>query len=147
MRMNILLGTNKKIAGFFKKFNMCSLAGYLIGLAAGSLLTLHNIMNGGLSLGKEEIFYVAILLTIFTFFIMIILLGIFLRLRLRSFALGLFLNCAFTCSLTVLLVNGSGYYIVAWFIGMIVGVAVGSLLCWLNSLRIKLNTALGQVRT
>ncbi len=132
--MHVRSGLGSILAGYLSKLNLCSLVGYIVGALAGLLLTIQGLKHGGLSLNSKEVFYITIVLTVFTFFVMLIILGAFVRMRVSSFAVGVFLNCFFTCFLIVLLVNGSEIYIIAWLIGMIVGIIVGSSLCWLNVL-------------
>lgn len=131
--MKIFLYLGSLYANFLKKLNLCSLVGYLAGGMSGGMLTLYGVFQGGVSVNQNEVLSLTILLALFAFFFIFIILWGFVKMKIGSFFVGSLINCCLTAGLTLLAINGTVLYPIAWLVGMIIGVLVGLVLCWLNS--------------
>lgn len=131
--MKVITNLGSLFAVFLKRLNLCSIVGFTAGGLSGILLTVYGVLHGGISISMSEILYLTILLTLYSFFIIFIFLWGFVKMRINSFIVGVLINCFLTVGLTVLATNNTILYLAAWLAGMLIGIFVGLILCWLNS--------------
>ncbi|HLP55661.1 MAG TPA: hypothetical protein VK151_11555 [Fluviicola sp.] len=124
---------------FTKRLGICGNVGLIAGAIAGTLLMLLYLRQGGsLTMNTTEAVQVALMLTLFTWIFIQFVLVILARLTFRSVAIPSFVNCLLTCFAVVFIVRALGLYIAASFIGIVVGIIIGMLLCRINFIFNKL---------
>ena len=117
-----------------KKLGICANVGLIAGAIAGTFLVLLNLLQGGLVVNNEEALYLGLILTGFTWIVILFILCMLVRFTLGSVALASFVNCLLTCLLTVFVCKWINAFHLAWLIGIVLGIIVGQLLCRLNYL-------------
>ena len=131
--MNFLVRIFTILSPFLKRIGLCANVGILAGGIAGISLSFLHWIHNGLVLSTEEAFYVSLILTGFTWLVVLFLLCVLARLTFRSVALPSLFNCLLTCFVTVFLTRALNAYVLAWLIGLIVGFLIGLILCRLNN--------------
>jgi hypothetical protein len=121
-----------------KRLGLCGNVGLIAGAIAGTTLMLLYLKLGTLSLTNQDAVKIALILTAFTWLVVIFVLVILARLTFRSTAIPSFVNCLLTCFAVVFITHLLDLYILAWLIGIVVGIIIGMLLCRLNFLMNKL---------
>ena len=86
----------------------------------------------GLAPSDQEAVYMSLIVTAFTWFSVIFILCLLVRLSFRSVALATLPNCLLTCFLLVFICKWLSVFTFAWIIGMLIGVVVGRVLCFLH---------------
>lgn len=117
---------------FTKRLGLCGNVGLIAGAISGTLLMHLDIIHGGLVLSTDEAVKIALLLTVFTWLVVVFILTILARLTFRSVAIPAFVNCVLTCFGMVFLTRALGLYVLAWLIGIVVGIIIGMILCRFN---------------
>jgi hypothetical protein len=133
--MNTLVRAFLWLTALTRRLSICALTGFLAGGVAGLMLLLLFInQNQALHFTTSEVWLVALELTLFCWLMILLLFCLFQRYTFSSVAAPAFINCFLTCLLTTFLVNQFDWFIVAWLVGMVAGILVGTLLCYINSL-------------
>ncbi len=122
----------KWLAKFFQWWGICATVGFLAGAISGVILLLVFSVHGTvITLTYGDTWRVALLLAAFCFIALLWILYVLCRLTLASIFLSTLINCILTCFFTVYLVNKLAAWKWAVFIGMLVGLFIGYLLCLL----------------
>lgn len=132
--MNTIVKFFTLLAAPLKKVGICGNVGFIAGAIAGLTLTLLDFLKGGLTLSQQDTIYIALILTGFTWLIILFILTILVRLTFSSVALASLFNCLLVCFATVFLTRAINNYPLAWLIGMICGILIGMFLCRINAL-------------
>ena len=131
--MKTLVSIFTSFSGLAQRLGVCGIVGVIAGSLAGTLLAIADLTQGGLTLTEQEAFYVALILTAFTWIAVLFILFFLVRLTFGSIALPTLLNCLITCFLLVFICLLLDAFTFAWLIGIVIGAIVGSLLCFVNS--------------
>ncbi len=131
--MNLLVRLALFLSKYTKRIGICGNVGLIAGSIAGLILTLLNLVNGGLFLPQQEALFVALILTGFTWLVILFILYFFVRMTLQSTAIPSLVNCLLTCIATVFISSYLNAFSYSWLLGIIIGVLVGMSLCRLNS--------------
>lgn len=118
-----------------KRLAICTLTGFLVGGLAGLMLLLLYINeNGVLLLTAEEVLKISLMLAIFCWLVIVFFYCLIARYTFSSVAVPALINSFITVLLTTFSVNKFQFYLIAWFVGMLIGLMVGALLCRINTL-------------
>lgn len=115
-----------------KRLGICGMIAALAGFIAGGILCLLAFMHGGLVLSGQEWLYLALLLTIFTWLIILFLLFAFVRVRVKPHILPTLLSVFLVVVLTIVVCAALDLFDWAWIIGPVIGMIIGGLLCRLG---------------
>lgn len=128
--MKTLVGFFKWVSKLFPLLGLCATVGFIAGaLAGGALLLFASIHPTVPTLSTSEVWQVALLLWAYTTLALLFFLYVFCRFTLASILLPTIVNCFLTCLLTVWLVDKFALWQWAFFIGAVVGILIGRLLC------------------
>lgn len=117
-------------SNIFKKLGICATVGFIAGIITGMALLLDYSVTGAvITLTYNETWQVALLLAAFCFLVLLFVLFVLCRYTVSSVFLPTLINCLLTCFFTVYLVNKFAAWEWAVFIGMVVGLIIGYLLC------------------
>jgi hypothetical protein len=126
-------GIIKFISAFSKVFDelgICATVGFIAGGLAGLVLTFYAMdLTSAPMLTAKEIWQVGLILAAATAGFLLFYLYVLCRYTFISVFAPVVLNCLLTCVLTVWLVDVTGLWDWAFFVGAIVGLLVGRLLC------------------
>jgi len=118
------------IGKLFELLGICATVGFIAGAMTGILLTLYAMdISPAPVLTATEIWQVGLLVAAVIAIFLLIYLWVLCRYTFASIFMPVLLNCLLTCLITVWLVNLTGLWGWAFFVGAIVGILVGSLLC------------------
>lgn len=117
-----------------KQIGVCGNVGLIAGAVSGFILTILDLMYGGLVLTNREAVYVFLLFGMFVWLIILFILCMLIRFTFRSVALPSFLNCFITCFAVVFFIKQLRAYTAAWLIGIVAGIFIGMLLCRISTL-------------
>ncbi|MFK8102577.1 MAG: hypothetical protein AB8G15_08630 [Saprospiraceae bacterium] len=132
--MNTIVNLFTFFSRYTQRMGICAAVGFLAGAIGGLLLSFLDLRQGGLVLSTTESTQISLILTGFTWIVILSILCFLVKLTFRSVALPSLFNCLLTCFLTVYIAGYLNAFILAWLIGMIIGIFVGSILCRLNNL-------------
>ena len=131
--MNTIIRFLTSLSAVTERIGICANVGLIAGAFAGVILTLLDLMLGGLIVDNREAVLLALILAGFTWVVVLFILCALVRFTIRSVALPALLTCLLTCLLLVFVCKWLGAFTVAWLIGIVVGILVGLVLCWLNA--------------
>lgn len=110
----------------------CGLAGLIVGVVVGMMLTLLYWLDGATgAFTNQELLYIALILTILGWAVMMFVLVVLVRASFASVRLPAFINALLVTFLTTFVCARAGVLEWAWLIGMLIGALVGYLLCTL----------------
>lgn len=132
--MNSIVKIFTFLSTYTKHIGICGNVGLIAGAIAGTLLSLLDFLNGGITLSLEEALYIALILGGFTWLVILFILCILSKLTFSSIALPSLLNCLLCCFATVFIARYLNMYPYAWAIGIVMGILIGMLLCRINGL-------------
>jgi hypothetical protein len=122
------------LAKFFSKLGICAKVGFMAGGLTGIALTIMDLFKQGLVLSAPEAVYVSLAMAIFSWLLIVFLLGLAFRYSFSSVTFPTLLNCLLTAFATVFLSRLLGAFPLAWLLGMVIGLIIGIILCRLNYL-------------
>jgi hypothetical protein len=121
------------VSSFKKIFDLlgiCATVGFIAGALSGLALTIFAMdLSPAPVLTATEVWQVGLLLAAFIAVFLLIFLTVICRYTFGSIFVAVILNCLLTCVLTVWLVNLTALWGWAFFVGAIVGLLIGRLLC------------------
>ncbi len=132
--MNSIVRFFTILSGPLNRVGTCGIVGLIAGAIAGLSLTLLDFSQGSVTLSQQDAIYISLILTGFTWIIVLFILTILVRLTFSSVALASLVNCLLTCFATVFLTRAINNFPLAWLIGMVCGILIGMLLCRINAL-------------
>lgn len=113
-----------------QRLSTCELNGMLIGVLAGVLFALVWLGGGNTtSLSYPLWLYIALVLAIFSWLLLLIMLCWFLRYEAGPLIIPLFFNALITCIFTIYLCNLIAEPLVFFLVGLFIGFWIGRLLC------------------
>jgi len=119
------------IAAVLEQLGVCGNAGVAVGVMSGFMLTIVDVIEGPLALTNAEAVRVWLLLGAFGWLALLFIFTVFARWTASSVALPALVSSALVTALIVLVVRVTGLYLLAWMIGILAGMLVGSILCTL----------------
>ena len=112
------------------KLGTCATAGFIVGCLAGFMLFLYQIKVGGDPVFTHHQFLqIALVLSFFSFLILLFTLYVFCRYTLASILFPCIVNSLLSTFLTVFIINHFHLWAIGFFIGALCGLMVGKLLC------------------
>ena len=118
------------IGRLFEALGICATIGFIAGALAGMALTLLALdLTPPPVLSAQEVVKIGLILAVATAGLLLFYLCVLCRYTFISVFVPVVVNCLLTCLLTVWLVNVTGLWDWAVFVGAIVGLLVGRLLC------------------
>lgn len=118
-----------------RKLSLCQLTGSIAGIVTGIILVFLFIGNDELlSVTGQDFWQFALILTAFCWVMMLFFLCGLSKYSFLSVVIPSLVNCFFTCTLTLYICNYLQLWYWAPFIGLVVGIVVGTLLCYLGQL-------------
>lgn len=138
--MNYIVRFFTFFSRYLNRIGTCGNVGLIAGAIAGLSLTILDISQGTVVLTDQEAIYIALILTGFTWLIVLFILTILVRLTFASIALASLVNCLLVCFATVFLTKAIDNYPLAWLVGIICGILIGMILCRINALFSNLKT-------
>jgi hypothetical protein len=118
------------IGRLFEALGICATIGFIAGALAGMALTLFAMdLVPPPVLGTQDVVQAGLVLGMASAGLLVFYLCVLCRYTFISVFVPVVVNCLLTCILTVWLVNVTGLWGFAVFIGMIVGLLVGRLMC------------------
>jgi hypothetical protein len=120
----------KWLGAFLRKLGVCGNVGIIIGMLAGTALTLLDLKEGGaLVLSNADAVKVWALLVLVCWLAVLFFFKVFVRWPLASVAVPTLVNAVLVVGLTVYLSRALDAYFWAWLIGLLAGMLIGFLLC------------------
>lgn len=123
------LAWHARLVGIFDKLGPCGNVGLIIGMIAGSLLTLLAFQLAHLRPAPLEVFWIVVILSLFCWVTLIFIAIVFLRLQLRSVFYAMLMRSLVICMFTVLITHFLDAYRFGIIIGIFVGLFFGYILC------------------
>jgi hypothetical protein len=120
------------LAKFFSKLGICAKVGLMAGGLTGIALTIMDYFKQGLVLTEPESVYVSLAMAIFSWLLIVFILGLAFRYSFGSITLPTLINCLLTAFATVFISRLLGAFPLAWLLGMVIGLIIGIILCRLN---------------
>jgi hypothetical protein len=117
------------LAERLRPIGACGQAGVIVGMIVGGLLGLHDFIEGGIAVSANDLLAYWLLLAIFGWIVLLAIFTLFVRWSLGSVIVPTFVNALLVTGLTLLVVVTGGLYPIAFFVGLLMGLLVGSLLC------------------
>lgn len=114
---------------FLAGIGVCGISGVIVGLVTGFALTLLDLADGPLQLSNVDVLVMWLTLAVFGWLMLIFVFAAFVRWSVGSVAMPALVNSALVTGLTVLICWLAGLFAVAWLVGLLVGLAIGYLLC------------------
>lgn len=132
--MNALLKFLTVLDSQLKRLGICATTGFIGGAIAGFFLLLLFLANGGTdpALTVGLFWRIVLVLTLFDFAALLFLLVGLCHYSLASVWLPILINALLTCFTTTLLVSVFKWWLGSIIVGMLVGLAIGRLLCILS---------------
>jgi hypothetical protein len=128
--MNWIVKFISAISKVFDALGICATVGFIAGGLSGLVLTIYAMdLTSAPTLTAREIWQVGLVLAAATAGLLLFYLYVLCRYTLSSVFMPVVLNCLLTCLLTVWLVDVTGLWDWAFFVGTVVGLLVGRLLC------------------
>lgn len=128
--MNILVSMVKPFEKVFNKLGICSTVGFMAGAITGFILLCYSINNPVIPVWTMQQFMrIAVTIWLFVFLMILFILVVFCRFTIGSVFFQTLVNtlvCSFITSYLVVKING---WVLAFFIGAIVGLLIGKLFC------------------
>ncbi|HTD97997.1 MAG TPA: hypothetical protein VK668_01870 [Mucilaginibacter sp.] len=128
--MNILVSMVKPFEKAFNKLGICSTVGFIAGAITGFVLLCYSVNNPVIPVWtSQELLKIAAMIWLLVFLIILFMLVVFCRFTFASVFFQTLVNtlvCSFITTYLVVKVNG---WVVAFFIGAIVGLLIGKLFC------------------
>ncbi|HEX8651570.1 MAG TPA: hypothetical protein VF708_12080 [Pyrinomonadaceae bacterium] len=117
-----------------RRLGICGDVGLIAGALSGFIIADFAWAAKGLYFTDKVALLNALILTLFTWIVVLFILCVQAKFTFRSVALPSLFNCFLTCLLTTFISKWLKAYSFAWIIGMVVGGLIGLLLCRINSL-------------
>jgi len=118
------------IGRLFEALGICATVGFIAGVLAGIVLMLFAVDHTPPPvLSGQDVVKIGLILAVATAGLLLFYLCVLCRYTFVSVFVPVLVNCLLTCLLTVWLVNATGLWNWAVFIGAIVGLLVGRLFC------------------
>ena len=118
------------IGKIFDALGVCATIGFITGGLSGLVLTIYSMdLTPAPVLTVKEILQVGLLLAAATAGLLLFYLYVLCRYTFISVFMPVVLNCLLTCLITVWLVDVTRLWGWAFFVGVVVGLLVGRLLC------------------
>ncbi|MEM8639184.1 MAG: hypothetical protein AAGG51_10265 [Cyanobacteria bacterium P01_G01_bin.54] len=130
--MNIILRSFGVFKPFLKRLGLCGTTGWIVGSLVGILLALLDLVEGGMVISSEEAIYVSLILSIFSWIVIVFFLYVFGGYTLRSIALPTLINCLLTTFALVFIARSLDLFKYAPVLGLALGALIGFLLCQIN---------------
>lgn len=128
--MNIIFSIFKSVSRLLRHFGACGNAGLIVGSIAGSMLVLLYLASAGnLSPLPVELLYITLLLTVFSWAVLLFISIVLLRNTPTSMFFPTLIHAFLICALTVYLCSAFNLYKYGWIIGVLAGLFVGYVLC------------------
>ncbi len=122
------------IARRLRPLGVCANAGLIVGILTGGALSLIDFLEGPLALSLAEALRFWAITALFGWLTLLFIFVALVRWTLSSVALPALLNAVLVSGLTVFLCRALALYGWAWLVGILVGIAIGLLLCRLSRL-------------
>ena len=122
-------GLNARLAGMFDKLGPCGNICLIIGIIAGGLLTVLSTRTVHMNPTPSEVFWIVVILSMFCWMVLVCIATVFLRLQIQSVIWGMLMRSLVICLFTVLIAQLSRAYHLGIFIGILVGLFFGYILC------------------
>lgn len=132
--MNLLANLINRLAALFKRLGVCATVGFIAGILTGFALVFYNLNGGSTVLTAAEVWKVTLLLWAAISVFLLLYLYILCRYTLASIFFPTLFNSLITCFLTIWFTNQYGLWTTAIFIGIVIGLLIGKLLCILCKL-------------
>lgn len=130
--MNILLSIFKPLEKALKKLGICATVGFLAGAITGIILFCYSISNPVIPLiTTMEFIWIASMIWLFVFLVILFMLVVFCRFTLGSIFFQVLVNTVLSSFFTTFLVFKLNAWVVAFFIGAIIGLLFGKLFCFI----------------
>lgn len=113
------------------RLGVCAYAGMAVGIVTGLVLTLLDLTDGPLEDDPIDMLVLWAMLVAFGWLVIVGLFTVFVRYQLASVAVPALVNSALTTGLMVAVCRITGFFEIAWLIGLFAGLLVGQLLCTL----------------
>lgn len=122
------------LSPLLQRLGICATAGFIAGAFAGFMLWLYAFFHTApASLSASEIIYISLILALMAWLILLFVLVALARLSFLSIWYSSLFNALLTCFFTVLVVYKLNLWIIAEFVGMLIGIWIGLLLCYINN--------------
>jgi hypothetical protein len=122
------------IARLLKRLGTCGNAGLIVGMLTGGLLALLDFLDGPLAPTLTQIIRLWLVTALFGWLVLLAIFVGLVRWRFSAVALPSLVNAVLVAGLTLLICQALGAFAYAWWIGILVGLLVGRLLCLINNL-------------
>lgn len=116
-------------AVLFGRLSFCAKIGALIGLLSGLVFGLMQAQNLSVIYSVQDLIVIGLVLAVFAWLVVLLVIGLWLRYRFSSFAGAALVNALLTAVLTVVVADLLGRPELSWFVGLVVGILVGLVLC------------------
>jgi hypothetical protein len=127
------------LAERLRPIGACGHAGLIVGMIVGGLLGIHDLVEGGIDIATSDLLAYWLLLSLFGWVVLLAIFTLFVRWTLSSVIVPTAINTLLVTGLTLLIVVAAHLYVIAFFVGLLVGLIVGALLCqigrWLKGAR------------
>lgn len=127
--MIILRALVATAAALFGRLSFCAKIGAIIGVLSGLIFGLMQAQNPSAIYSVQDLIVIGLALAIFAWLVVLLILGFWLRYSLATLAGAALINAILTAILTVLIADRLNQPELTWFVGLIIGILVGSVLC------------------
>lgn len=117
------------LTAFLARLGVCGNAGVAVGIVAGFVLTILDLVDGPLATNDSETLVLWLLLAAFGWLLILFLFTVFVRWTLQSVAIPGLVNSLLVTGLTVLVCRAANLFGLAWLVGLLAGILIGFLLC------------------
>lgn len=136
--MNLISKMFGPLERALNKLGICSTVGLMAGGITGFFLFCHYLNYPVPVFTDSELLKVAAMLWLFCFLVILFILFVFCRFKLGSVFIQTLINTLLSSFATTYIVNLTGAWLWAFFIGILIGLIIGRLLCFIcNNLKSK----------
>jgi hypothetical protein len=122
------------MSGWVSRLGVCAIAGIVVGMLTGGAVELLSWLDAPLAPSPAEFLRLWLITALFGWLVLLFVLVALSRWSFASVALPALINALLTSGLTLLLCRWTGLWAWAFWLGILAGLIVGLILCFLGRL-------------